>query len=108
MRLFSRVEAHREPSSRSFRPLLSATAAVVVAVHVVDDNFLQPQAGQQATDHLVSGLVPLGIIAVGAWACPKVRAGARGLLTIALGLFGLIIGGTEAGYYTAQIGPSGD
>ena len=30
----------------------------VVAVHILDDNFVQPQPGTGATDHLVSGLVP--------------------------------------------------
>ena len=31
----------------------------VIALHVVDDSFVQPQPGTSATDHLVSGLVPL-------------------------------------------------
>jgi MYXO-CTERM domain-containing protein len=93
-------------SLRQRLPFSIATA--VIALHVVDDNYLQPASGQGASDHLVSGLVPLGIMAVGAWLYPKVRAGVRALIAIALGLFGLIVGGIEAGFYAVEVGPSGD
>ena len=35
---------------------LSSGALTVVGLHVVDDNFLQPEPGTSAADHLVSGL----------------------------------------------------
>ena len=41
-------------------------AILVVGLHVVDDNFLQPQRGTSAGDHLVSGLVPLAALALAA------------------------------------------
>ena len=63
----------RQPVSESGRAAATRVAAAlrteaglarlalgVAALHVVDDNFLQPQPGTSATDHLVSGLVPLG------------------------------------------------
>jgi len=93
-------------SSRSHRLFLLATA--VVGVHLVDDNFLQPPDGTSASDHLVSGLVPLGVLAAGVWGYSRVRAGVRALIALAMGLFAIIIGGVEAAYYTYEVGPSGD
>jgi uncharacterized protein len=37
-------------------------AVGVIALHVVDDSFLQPQPGTSAADHLVSGLAPLAVL----------------------------------------------
>ena len=93
-------------SSGRHRVFLGATA--VVALHVVDDNFLQPAAGTSALDHLASGLVPLALLALGGWFYLRVRAGARALIAIAVGLFGVMIGAFEAGYYSVAVGPSGD
>ena len=93
-------------SSDRHRVFLGATA--VVALHVVDDNFLQPAAGTSALDHLASGLVPLALLALGGWFYLRVRAGARALIALATGIFGVMIGVFEAGYYSVAIGPSGD
>lgn len=95
-----------DPGAARLTLLLAATA--VIAAHVVDDNFLQPAHGTSAADHLASGLVPLGFIAVAAWGYARVRPGAQALIAIALGLFGVMVGGLEAGYYTMEVGPSGD
>ena len=83
-------------------------AAAAVMLHVADDNFLQPPDGTSATDHLVSGLVPLALLALAAWAYPRVRAGAAAAIALTLGFFGLVFGLIEAGYYTLEVGPSGD
>jgi hypothetical protein len=80
----------------------------LVALHVVDDSFLQPPAGTSAIDHLASGLVPLALLAAAAWAHGRSRSGWRGLLALVVGVFGVGIGALEAGYYTAAVGPSGD
>ena len=79
----------------------------LVAFHVADDDFLQPQPGTSAGDHLVSGLVPLAVIVLAAWAYPRMRAGFRASIALALGGFG-IVAGVEAVYYTTKGGPSGD
>ena len=47
-----------------------------VALHVVDDNFLQPNPGMSATDH-PGGLIPLGLLVAAIWLYPRLRAGAR-------------------------------
>jgi fermentation-respiration switch protein FrsA (DUF1100 family) len=78
-----------------------------IALHVVDDSFVQPQPGTSATDHLVSGLLPLAVLALAAVAYPRLRAGWRAVVALVLGVFGL---GTasEAWYYTREVGASGD
>ena len=100
--------ARRSPARESTAGLVLVRAALgVTALHLVDDNFLQPQPGTSAGDHLLSGFMPLAILAIAAVAYRRLRAGARAVIAITLGSFGLVIG-IESGYYTAKVGPSGD
>jgi hypothetical protein len=87
--------------------VLARVALAVVALHVVDDSFLQPEPGTSAGDHLVSGLVPVAVLVLAAWAYPRLRAGLRAALALVLGAFGIVVG-FEAVYYTTKGGPSGD
>jgi fermentation-respiration switch protein FrsA (DUF1100 family) len=87
---------------------LAVAALAVIAVHVLDDNFLQPQPGTSAGDHLVSGLVPTAVLLGAAAAYPRLRAGLRATLALTLGILGIVIGVGEAGYYSLEVGPSGD
>jgi uncharacterized protein len=87
--------------------LLFRLAVAVIALHVLDDSFVQPQPGTGAGDHLVSGLVPLAGLALAAWAFPRLRAGAQGALALALGPFG-IVAGAEALHYMGNGGLTGD
>jgi len=80
---------------------------LVIAVHVLDDSFVQPQPGTSAGDHLVSGFVPLAVLGLAAWAYPRLRGGRRGAIALAFGLLG-IVAGVEALHYTREVGPSGD
>jgi uncharacterized protein len=82
-------------------------AIVLIALHVVDDNYLQPQPGTSAGDHLVSGLVPLAVLVLAAWAYPRMRGLWRGATALALGVLG-IAAGIEGAHYTNKVGPSGD
>jgi len=86
---------------------LARVALGVVALHVVDDNFLQPNPGTSAADHFVSGLVPLVLLVGAGLFYPRLRAGARGTIALIAGFFG-VLAGTEAVHYTRQVGPSGD
>ena len=83
-----------------------AVATGLVALHVADDSFFQPASGTSAWTTWPAVSSRSSRSPLGAWAYPRVRSGA--VLTIALpGLFGLIIGITEAGYYApAKVGPS--
>jgi uncharacterized protein len=98
------AEGARRMSSET---LVARAALGVVALHVADDNFLQPQPGTSARDHLVSGLVPLAVLVLAAWGYPRLRAGLRAVVALLLGTFGIVTG-VEAVYYTTKGGPSGD
>jgi uncharacterized protein len=87
--------------------LVFLAAVGLIALHVVDDSFLQPQPGTSAADHLVSGLVPLAVIGGAAAAYARLRGGARAAIALLLGVFG-IVAGIEAVHYTTKVGPSGD
>jgi dienelactone hydrolase len=108
------------PSAESGRAVATRVAAAlrtevglarlgfgVVALHVVDDNFLQPEPGVSAADHLVSGLVPLAFVVGAAVVYHRLRAGFRGALALLFGFFG-VLAGTEGAYYAATGGFSGD
>ena len=87
--------------------LVARVALGLVALHVLDDSFLQPQPGTSASDHLAGGLIPAGLLALAAWAYPHRRAGARAVIAASAGLFG-IVAGIEGAYYATKGGPSGD
>ena len=78
-----------------------------VSLHILDDNFVQPNPGTAASDHLVSGLVPLGLLVGAAAFYGRLRPGARATIALLVGYFG-VLAGTEALYYTRAVGPSGD
>jgi alpha/beta superfamily hydrolase len=86
---------------------LFVLGVAVIALHVLDDSFLQPSPGTSAGDHLVSGLVPLVMLALAAWAFPRLRGGRRAALALMFGTFGLVAGG-EAVHYATKVGASGD
>jgi alpha/beta superfamily hydrolase len=86
---------------------LFVLGAAVIALHVLDDSFLQPSPGTSAGDHLVSGLVPLAALALAARAYASLRGGRRGALALVVGTFG-IVAGVEAVHYASKVGPSGD
>lgn len=82
-------------------------ATGLLALHVVDDSLLQPASGTDAAGHLASGLVPLALLGLAAYAYPRRRPGLRALTAIPLGVLGVVAGGTGAGYHVATAGPSG-
>ncbi len=99
------TSAPRTVGRAEYAVFLSAIA--LIALHIADDNFLQPQPGTSASEHLVSGLVPLAVIGLAAWGYPHLRAGLRAVVALFVGIFGIVTG-VEAGYYTTKGGPTGD
>jgi uncharacterized protein len=79
----------------------------LVALRIVDDTFLQPAAGTEATDHLASGLIPLAVLVAGALAFRRSGAVARGFVAILTGIAGLVTG-ADAFYYAAESGLASD
>ena len=102
------VRANSDALARvaSERALVTGALALM-ALHVADDNFLQPNPGTEAADHLVSGLVPIAVLLGVAAIYARVRVGMRATIALLLGFFG-VLAGVEALYYTRAVGPSGD
>jgi uncharacterized protein len=86
---------------------LARAALGVVALHTLDDAFLQPNPGTSAADHLAGGLIPTALLVGTAWAYPRLRAGLRAALTFVFAFFGLV-SSVEGFYYSTNGGPSGD
>ena len=85
---------------------LARLAIGVVALHVVDDSFLQPNPGTSAADHLFGGLVPLALL-VAAACSTRASAPARARRPrSSSGFFG-VLGGTEAVHYALDGRPVG-
>ena len=101
-RVVTRVSAARP------EVLLAQLGLVLIAAHVIDDNFVQPQPGTSAGDHLVSGLVPTIALLLFATFYGRMRTGLRATLAVVVGLFGVTSGVSEAVYYAVKTGASGD
>ena len=86
---------------------LEHAAAGVIAFHVVDDNFIQPESGMAASDHLASGLIPLAALALAALFYRRLRAGARASSAALVGIFGLVAG-LEGWHYLSSATARGD
>ena len=89
------------------RTWLFPSLVSVIALHVVDDNWLQPPAGTSAADHVVSALAPLMILAGLVWMHRSTRSGIKAMAEIITGVCGVVVG-TEAVYYMSSTGLSGD
>ena len=97
------------PRDESASAIAFFVAIGILCLHVLDDNFLQPPPGTNAADHLVSGLVPDRRLAGDREHLPAhARQVPVAISALTIGLFGVVMGASEAGYYTLARGPSGD
>ncbi len=80
---------------------LFLVAIGLVAVPIIDDNFVHPAAGTSAADHLLSGLVPLAVLGVLALLYPHLRAGVRAATSMTLGAIVFAVG-VPGIYYLAD------
>ena len=106
------MESHRPRLARLATALrrevgLFVLGVAVIALHVIDDSFVQPEPGTSPADHLVSGLAPLTLLGLAASGYPRLRGGRRGAMALVFGVFG-IVAGIEAVHYTSKVGASGD
>src|SRR5437867_3326576 len=110
----------REPSACPPQALAARVAGAVrnetalvrlglcaVALHIVDDNFLQPEPGTSAGDHLASGLVPIAVLAAVAALYPRLHAGVRAGTAMTLGAIAITVG-IPGMYYLLDGRASGD
>ncbi len=86
---------------------LARAALGAVALHTVDDAFLQPNPGTSAADHLAGGLIPTAMLLATAWFYPRLRAGFRAALAFVFAFFAFL-SSVEGFYYAGSVGPSGD
>jgi len=93
-------------SAMSDRLVFRATAAVVAA-HAATDAFVAPEPGTSPRDHLVRGLVSLGLLAAAAAAYSRLRAGAQAAIAAVLGVLALE-GFVLAVYDARAVGPRGE
>lgn len=93
--------------ARRWRASVFVALTGLVALHVVDDSFLQPPPGTAAADHAVSGLLLLAALALAVCTPGRVRPGTAAVSVLAVGALGLVLGG-EAAYYGTTVGLSGD
>jgi hypothetical protein len=78
----------------------------LVALHIVDESFLQPEPGTSASDHLASGLIPVAVLAAVAAIYPRLRAGARAATAMTLGAISVAVG-VPGAYYVFDGSGSG-
>ena len=86
---------------------IATIALGAVALHIADDNLLQPEPGTSPTDHLASGLIPIAVITAAAAAYLRARAGIRAALALTFGVLGIAFGIPSA-YWLSQGEASGD
>src|SRR6476646_8638986 len=67
-----------------------SVALGVVALHIVDDAFLNVEPGTSAGDHLASGLIPTALLALLAWGYPRCRPWWQSVLSISVGGLALV------------------
>jgi len=92
----------------SAETLLALGAFGLIAVHLIDDSFLQPEPGTTVGGHLVSGLVPLLLLGAAAVGYLRLRPGLSAALAVLSGLVGIVTGAVEAVFYGPKEGLSGD
>jgi hypothetical protein len=71
---------------------LFLVAIGLVAVIIVDDNFVHPAPGTSPGDHLMSALVPLAVLGALALLYPLLRAGVRAATSMTLGAIVCAVG----------------
>ena len=102
------TQTHTRPESVLRRHWVFFVATAAVMLHIADDNFFQPNPGVSPADHLVSGLVPLGFLALGAWAYGRVRPGSRALIALGIACTGLVVGLAEPISHLTTVGLGND
>ena len=73
-------------------PALALVVAGLVGVHLLDDNFVHPEPGTTAGDHLVSGLVPLAAVIMTAVVAVRARPGSRAIAAAIIAAAAVITG----------------
>jgi dienelactone hydrolase len=95
-------------SRRSRETTWFRAALALIAIAVLDDAFVNREPGTTVAGHLVSGLVPVAVAALLAWAHPRLRPGARALAAITCGVLAVVAGVVDGARHLAVDRLSGD
>jgi pimeloyl-ACP methyl ester carboxylesterase len=69
---------------------LFAAGALLLAVHMVDDAFAQPESGSAAADNLLTGIGGIAVVLATALLYPRLATGWRAVAALLLGLYALV------------------
>jgi len=86
------TRVHSRPRVRVSESLTFRSAVALIALHIVDDEFVHPAPGTSIHDHLGTGLVPIAIALAAAYVYPRLRAGLRAGLALILGTLSVVAG----------------
>ena len=89
--------AGRRPVAWRHETLVFRLAMAAAALWVLDDAFWHREPGASVGDHLASGLVPVALAALLAFAYPRLRPGARALAALTAGSL-MIVAGVVDGF----------
>src|SRR5512133_2292110 len=106
-RVLSASSLARRSGMRDRAWLIFAAASALVALHAVGDAFIWPEQGTTGSDHLLPGLVTLGVLAAGLVAFGFSRPGLRAVLALVLGPLALE-GAVLAVLHARNVGARGD
>jgi len=86
------TDAPRRPVAGRGETVAFRLAMVAAALWVLDDAFWHREPGTSVGDHLASGLVPVALAALLAFAYPRLRPGARALAALTAGSLMVVAG----------------
>lgn len=88
--------------------VLARAALFLIVVHLANDAFIQTEPGVDPGDHLLSGIVTSGTLALFALAYPSLRSRLRAWLCLGVGAIGVGAGIAVPAEHAMTEGPSGD
>jgi dienelactone hydrolase len=74
-----------------------AGATSLVGIHIVDAEFLRPERGTSAGDHVAAALVPLAVAALAAAFYPRLRPGLQAGIALVFGILSLVAASIAGG-----------
>ncbi len=87
--------------------LVFSLAGAAIALHAIDDAFVNREPGVQWTAHIAAAALPVALIALAIWLYPRMGAGVRAALAVVLGALALV-GAQIAITHSLAQGSSGD
>jgi hypothetical protein len=102
------VDVPRRAVASRRETLVFRFAMAAAALWVLDDAFWHREPGTSVADHLASGLVPVALAALLAFAYPRLRAGARALAALTAGSLMIVAGVADGVRHVAVDRLAGD